>query len=109
MRRKMNGLSGAESLVPRQNAISRVSFAKSLCPTLKDRVVPAPRCVRLSGNRFEPCDTATFHFQIHFRVAVRRGQAGMLHTSSKALHCKAFLLEIRIRRLTSNRPRTAID
>ncbi len=40
-------------------------------------MVPAPRCVRLSGNRFEPCDSATFHFQIHFRVAVRRGQAGM--------------------------------
>src|SRR3984893_16887458 len=77
MRRKMNGLSWAESLVPRQNAISRVSFAKSLCPTLEDRVVPAPRGVRLSGNRFEPCDSATFHFQIHFRVAVRRGQAGM--------------------------------
>ncbi len=37
----------------------------------------APRCTRLSWNRFDPCDSLTFHLQIHFRVTIRCGQAGV--------------------------------
>jgi hypothetical protein len=40
-------------------------------------VVSAPRCARLVRNRFDPCDRFPFHLQIHFRVSIRRGRAGM--------------------------------
>src|SRR5207253_11195627 len=39
--------------------------------------VSAPRCARLARNRFDPCDRFSFHLQIHFRVSIRCGRAGM--------------------------------
>src|SRR6516225_1564119 len=36
-----------------------------------------PRCVRLVWNWFNLRDGLAFHLQIHFRVMIRRGWAGM--------------------------------
>src|SRR5215472_2205923 len=44
---------------------------------IENRGVFAPRLARLTGNRFDPTDRLTLHLQIEFRVAVRRGRAGV--------------------------------
>ena len=49
---------------------------KGLQP-IENRGVSAPRCARLTGNRFDPADRSTLHLQIDFRVTGRRGRAGV--------------------------------